>query len=542
VKERLGAEVRRLGRALRDPYQLAMLALLALGLVFRLRGVVTQPIGLWGDEASWARNLFVRDHTTWTFRPIGYMWLTKQLVEGFGSTEFWFRSLSILGGVASLLLSPYLASRLFHSRWVRLLLVAVIALHPACIDMSKEFKPYALSMLVHMVPILLYLRFEQTKRSGYLYGMLALLPVLFLLAYDFAVAYPGLLLLGLWAAWKRHGAKGGLVAVASGVACVAVIYGVWNLALTNVHGGGKATQKWAKKYGVFYTPPKNPATVGLRYSRVRWTAVSYADVASLPGDGSKLWTTPEYLEPGTVREAVGLNWLMWVVLHVLGLVHLFRTRRYALLLGLWAPVVVSGALAMLDLWPFSNWRADFYLLSYAVPIAMYGVAFAASDRPRRSVAVVGLVVALSIVPGFLFGFDGFATKRWHTTTSYPYPVIERLRTLRRQLLERNPKAAKQYVLRDWASGPIQWYLQHHDAIRKRDGAWFDDSFTYVYLKTRKPARVFRRHLERSSEPMIVISSVPKHFSRLQKNARSVGKVVFVEQYEGTHQLMVVARR
>ena len=56
------------------------------------------------------------------------------------------RSMSWVAGIGSVLIAVPLSRRLFTATAARLLFVAIIALHPAAIDLSKEFKPYSLSL------------------------------------------------------------------------------------------------------------------------------------------------------------------------------------------------------------------------------------------------------------------------------------------------------------------------------------------------------------------------------------------------------------
>ena len=64
--------------------------------------------------------------------------LGNQPAAVFGAAELSYRFLPWLGGIATALLAPVVASRLFSSRAARFLMVVVIALHPSAIDLARD--------------------------------------------------------------------------------------------------------------------------------------------------------------------------------------------------------------------------------------------------------------------------------------------------------------------------------------------------------------------------------------------------------------------
>src|SRR6187399_606790 len=143
---------------------LMALAILA-GLVFRARGFLFDASAFWLDECVWAMNLTTRPLAQNMIRPPGFILVSKALAVTFAPTEMVLRALPWVAGVTATILSPALARRLYASLASRLLFVAIIALNPAAIDFSKEFKPYSIGLLLHFVLILLALRYLETKRG-----------------------------------------------------------------------------------------------------------------------------------------------------------------------------------------------------------------------------------------------------------------------------------------------------------------------------------------------------------------------------------------
>ncbi len=229
------------------------LALIA-GIALRFQGQLTKPSSLWQDEALWASHLINRPMLSHNIRPIGFMWAARQLVDLFAVSEFWLRFIPNITSVIALLLAPYVASQLTQSRLARLTFVVLFAIHPALIDFSKEFKPYSSEVLVHLAFVALYLRWRETGRKVWLIALLAALPLSFLFAYNLAFAFPGLLLLAFFDAFKAGRWRAALPAVASGALCLAVLVSV-HLTLLGRVSRGNTEERWGRKYDIFYRDP-----------------------------------------------------------------------------------------------------------------------------------------------------------------------------------------------------------------------------------------------------------------------------------------------
>jgi hypothetical protein len=167
-----------------------MAALIVAGVVLRVRGYLTAPISLWEDEATWAVRL-LEGRMLWnSIRPPGFIAVCKLLVFLLGASEIGLRALPWLAGLGTLLMAPALANRLWSSPAARLLFVAVIALHPGAIDLAKEFKPYSVSLALHMGLLLLALRYTQGRSTAVLAALMGTAFVSNLFAQDCVFSYP----------------------------------------------------------------------------------------------------------------------------------------------------------------------------------------------------------------------------------------------------------------------------------------------------------------------------------------------------------------
>jgi hypothetical protein len=134
-----------------------VLLVVAVGLAWRLgRFAIGFPI--WGDEASLAMNLLLRDFAGMLrppleyrqMAPVGFMWVQLALSKVFGINDWSMRLFSLLCGVGALLLFWLFAKKLLDRRGT-LLAVAIMAASYYPVRHTSEFKPYASDMLVGLL-------------------------------------------------------------------------------------------------------------------------------------------------------------------------------------------------------------------------------------------------------------------------------------------------------------------------------------------------------------------------------------------------------
>lgn len=451
-------------------YWAALGAVLVLGAFLRLNGYLGEQISLWLDEALWAERFVTKPVLSLGIRPIGFVWLTRGVVAVLGATELGFRFLPNIAALAALALMPYVASQLLASRALRLLLVLLFAIHPVLVDYAKEFKPYSFEVLVHLIPVVLYLRYEQTKRVAFLHALLVYLPLSFLCAYNMAFALPGLLLLVLRAAWRSSARRNLLLAtVLTGALCAGLAGGVYKLALTKVTKEEKTEGYWGKKYDVFYRPSDEE-------SRVDWTAKKYGDLTALIGLRRQLWNDPGKLPATAAAELGSVDRWLWIGLSLAGLVALWRKRRAELLLFV-LPVLVVALVNFVGKWPFGAFRTNVFLGVYLFPVPFLGLELVAGESLRKRQVLIGAVLVTSVVPGFLFGFDWHGHKRMWTRDHYQRQVIERLYQLRQEHLRDRPDAPPARLVLDLHTYESQdYYLRVHPTFSAKYRAFFGQNF------------------------------------------------------------------
>lgn len=428
---------------------LAMAALLLYGAFLRTRGYLWNVVGVDVDEASWARRLIQNPMEELLIRPPLFMGITKVLVQLFGPWESVLRFVSWSLGLLLLFLSPALAARLFGTAAARLFFVTIVALHPAAIDMAKEFKPYSPSLAVHLLLIWLALRYAALRRDRDLWRVLALAPLSVLMAQDIAILYPGLylaLLISAVASSRRHVVfvfAGGALTV---LTLVGLYFFLWRQMDLGPSGG--ETQFWARKYGTFYVE-------GSDTSRLAWFGERVFSMTSFPGIRVRLWVS-ELLSSETLDQLRDVDSWIWTLLVALGTLALGLRRRLRLALLLLLPLLTLCAINRAGLWPLGAFRTNLFLLVYTAGLSGLAIDELCRRLPRFLALLPSALLVL--LPFVAFESTWHANKRIFSESS-AFP-----RALRR-LLERQGEnyrgPAETVLLDNRTCGGWRFYTQLH---------------------------------------------------------------------------------
>jgi len=396
---------------------IATAALLVFGAYLRTRGYLWNVVAVDVDEAGWTRQLIHHPMRELLIRPPLFMGITKLLVHLFGPWESVLRFVSWSLGLFVLFVSPALAARVFGSLAARSFFVTIVALHPAAIDMAKEFKPYSSSLAVHTLLIWLSLRYAASRRERDLWWVLALAPLSVTLAQDVAILYPGLylaLLLTALAISRRHS----ILVFAGGALTVLTLVGLYFFIWRQIDLGpsGGETTFWAQKYGTFYVE-------GSDVSRLSWFGERVFDMVSFPGVRIRLWVSELFSENSLELLKAVDSWT-WVVLVGVGTLSLVWRRKLRLALLLLLPLLTLCAINRAGLWPLGAFRTNLFLLVYTAVLA----GLAVDEAFRRLPEWLALLPAALIVflPFVAFESTWHASKRIFTESSAFPRALRRL--------------------------------------------------------------------------------------------------------------------
>jgi hypothetical protein len=451
----------------------AMTITVVLGLWLRCRGYLFSTISLWLDEAAWARFLLEKPLIKHVFRPIGFMAVTKGLTDVFSPSETVLRFLPWSAGIATTLMAPFLARRLFRSEAARLLFVAVLVLDPSGIDLSKEFKPYAVGIALHAGILLLALKYSQTGQTRDLAYLLALVLPASLFAQDVVFAYPGVFLLVAIEAFRerryRHLAATGGVGAATALLLGACYFFMWRyIPKTD-------DDYWGRKYDVFYVEaPKGAqeAPPGGELSghheapltRTDWIAGRYAELAKIPGERRILWTSRRIKE-SALAELQSVDGIVWAVLNFAGIALIAARRLWRDGLLLVLPLATMALFNLLGFWPFGPFRANAFVVVY-----LAGIASVVFDRNALQTRLWELLPATGLVFFPLFAFE----REWHRQKEMNSVVAPSdFATVVKELVSlqgASYSGSKEMVIADnWSCDPWRYYTKYNPRIRAMVG-------------------------------------------------------------------------
>jgi hypothetical protein len=363
------------------------------------------------------------------------------------------RFLPWVGGLIAVVLSPALARRLCESNLARVLVVAVITLHPTAIDLGRDFKPYSLGLAVHMGVLILACNYVTRGRSGDLWSVLlvAMLGVLF--AQDIIFVYPGLFITLIAVAWKQSRRRHLLAIAGAAVGTLAILLGLYFMIWSKLDQQGERDY-WGERYDVFYV---GQAEQG---SYLAWLGRKFGDVLAMPGMRRQHWETVAQQETSLSFSAL-VDRGLWIGLAVLGIVVLLRRRR------LYEPLLLLGTLLVLTLfnaagrWPFGAFRTNLFLLAYVTPLA--AIAFDFRRGQSKWLAPVP-ALALVVLPFFVFNKHFHAEKASFSAVSHFPAIIDHLLVSQGS----NHKGGQEHLFMDTRTcADWRYYVRYHPRLSPR---------------------------------------------------------------------------
>jgi hypothetical protein len=420
-----------------------------LGWLLRTRGVLWGGrFGLWSDEATWAMRLLERPLSEHLIRPPLFMWLTRVSVAILGNTEFAFRLLPWLAGMASPIVAIHLGRVTLRTAGARVLLVAVIALSEGSIDFSKEFKPYGVAIFLHLLLPYLVLRWVASRTRKDLLWACAALPLGVLFCQDVLFLYPGLFLVMAIEAFRTRSLKQLYIVLGFGAVTAAFVAGMY-LEFWRRIPKDRAEEYWGDKYGVFFRP-KTPSD-----TYRDWLTPRYLAVVDLPNQRSGGWSN-QLIKGRAFRDIRELNDDVWLALHFAGIAVCVLRRRWKEGLCFWSPLLVCVLFNRLGFWPFGAFRTNQFLIAETSVLAAVGL-----DWPKPSDARWRMLLPaclLMVLPLVFFERSWASTKR----LSYATGMMDILKQLEAWQAEARPSSTKENLYLDHHScQPFSFYVKYH---------------------------------------------------------------------------------
>jgi Dolichyl-phosphate-mannose-protein mannosyltransferase len=453
---------------------LACGAFILLGWVLRTRGVLWDgTFGFWNDEASWAMRLLERPLSEHLIRPPLFMGLTRLSVAVLGKTEFAYRLLPWLAGMATPVVGMYLARRALVRPGARVLLVGILALSEGSIDFSKEFKPYAIGILLHLLLPFLVLRWCRTGARKDLIWACAALPAGVLFCQDVIFLYPGLFLVMAVETLRARAFKQLYLVAGFGVLTAAFVAGMYFGFWRRIEKD-RAEDYWGSRYGVFFIPKRASD------SYVRWVEGKYTDVMAMPNQRRAHWE-PVRLTGRPFHELDAAYGTAWLLLHLLGIANVLSQRRWKEALCFWSPLLVCVLFNFLGFWPFGAFRTNQFLIAETSVLAALGVDWRADNSRVRLFLPAVVLLVLPLV----FFEKVWASRKLQSPSTRVLEVIGKLDQWQREV----PGPEKKWLFMDHHScQPFSFYTKYHPQGKR---LWRELSQHVSYACNRDVRKSFR---------------------------------------------------
>ena len=494
------------------------------GLAFRARGFLFEASAFWLDECVWAMNLTTRPLSQNMIRPPAFILISKALAVTLAPTETVLRTLPWLAGVAVTIASPFLARRLYSSLTSRLLFVAIIALNPAAIDFSKEFKPYSIGLLLHFATILLALRYVETKRGKDLGFVLGSAALGCLFTQDLVFLFPGLFAVLGWEAFRHQRRHFPWVVAAAGLLILllaAQYFFLWR------HLPKDGSEYWGNKYNVFYTGK------GAR-NYLSWALERYRDMTGLPGIRREYWQNGgmEFEQRQLFRT---VDRVLWLTLHLMGLMVMAWRKRWreALLIAL--PIYVLWGFNALGFWPFGVFRTNVFTIVYMAAIAAMAFDVPSDERLRWFAPVPALLVVL--LPIVVFEGVWHSRKQAFTYDSKLPQLLERLVKIGEGSDGKAP-----LILDRRSCDPWRFYTQFHPVTRARYAELLSENYDAHCLKNDALIPSELQQYATSRQAVWIVLHVGHGLDKMVRNGKLSG-LYRISRFEvGPHTVMSFRRR
>ncbi len=444
-----------------------------MGVGLRLAGYFG-GIELWWDEAFWAIRIAEGGPTA--NRPLGYVWLSRWLIE-LRNTEPVIRSVSLLAGILSLPVLLAVCRKAGLSRLTSLFGLFILAAHPAAIDLAREFKPYALELLLHLVLLWLAFAFLKSPQTWRL-GLLALAATVAApLSWSIVVLYPGLFTIVALSAWRRRSLSQLLITAGGAVTTLGVL-----LVAYRVQRQGVVTKPgyWGDKRRLLRRGgPRRPGVL-----------VAGEDVRRrfVPHRLESFWLGPR------VAEALGVAVVALCAIGVVAVVAARRWDRAALWVSPW---IVTLGLNVLGWWPYGVFRTNLFLLAYSLLVALAGLDgvrqwTATRARVRWAVPVFCGAFVLAFLP-LDVGLFAESKSSGMAGSCYARQALEVIYEAERD--EAPPPRFRRFLADDDARFAVRYYRDFHAVAREKYQGFLEGR--YRLKKRGQPMdEAVRKHAER----------------------------------------------
>ncbi len=431
-------------------YIAALIAVVIAGIGFRSAGYFNGTISLWWDEIHWLEKLMSKPITNMSFRPIGYMWLSKMLV-GVRLDETFIRLTSYVPSLFSIALIYLISIKVFKSKITVLVALFLFCLNPTFIAFAKEFKPYAMEVFVHLFLVWVTLQYFETRSRAILVSLLSSCFIGLTLAYNIVFLFPTIFLILLWVSYQQNDKRTMFFLLVSSASLIAIIV-MTKLTLLSHLNLSQQEVYWGTKYHVFFL---GEGVV----DKAMWMYRAYLGLVQHPLQAKVFWSFgPDFRS---------LLIPIIYALHFGGFVAMVLQRNILNALLFVLPIVVILIFNYLGIWPFRVFRTNLFMMSYFAFISLIGLDFALTSRFKPLKITAAVTAAFLVLAQLPLDFTYHNIKRSESLSyhSEMRSVLDYIYRYETEALSVSPELEDNYkgtILVDAHSFPqIIFYMTKH---------------------------------------------------------------------------------
>lgn len=340
-----------------NAFQGLLWLIIGFGVLARSLGYFDGSNSLWHDEVVWFRKLTTEPLTDNYFRPIGYMALSRVCVS-IATNEVMLRLVSYVSSILTLVVAGQLLPRLFRSKVVIAVSLILLAMNPIAVEAAKEFKPYGVEPLFHLLLNWVLLIYLKTPRMKLEIGILLLCGISLFFAYNIVFLVPSAFAVILLTHKDQINRKTVFLVGGAGLLVLMVMLIlnqlIWQLTPASVSHN---RTYWGEKYGVFYLGHS-------LVDHIRWIGQRFYGMLSYTGHLKAIVRLPPFM--------IQVKSVLLLAGTLLAFGFMIKKKQAAIFLLLVAPILLVILANVLGFWPFGAFRSNVFLFSYLIFTAGYG--------------------------------------------------------------------------------------------------------------------------------------------------------------------------
>jgi len=457
-----------------------------------LRLFIAPGVDLWYDEAYRAVGYMENGFIHWAtvidnIRPIGYTFLTF-IIQKIHNTDFMLRLPSIIAGILTIFGALGLSLRLTKSKFIVLLTSFLVSFNPTLINFSKEFKPYALELFLHLLIVFLLVLYLQKNSDSRLFILLTASFLSIFFAYNILFLLPFVFMLVFLKVINDKNNKHFLLICFTAIMII-LSFIIIKVELLNTIVDNKETSSefWGNKYDVFITDENTTLK-----DKFVWFLNKTGNLIESSSKNLIFIDLPENVK--NIFNNLLRN--VSIILFLIGIFSLIYRKKHLALVIFLLPIISLVIANILKFWPYGDFRSNLFVYGYFLFIGMFGFNFLieVKDKIVKRTFII-IFIALYFVLQFPYNFNFFRTREIYVPTYNAKELINFLYNHERLLED----GLKKNIYTDvHVSAPLKYYVNYNKDTKNK----YKELFQKEFNNYPEVIPLFRIP-EKDSDPMII---------------------------------------